>query len=70
MTPINSPEYRKAVEDFTMLIKMQPLHGLLKTAALACAEARSALIRSGTCSQSMDRDLLSMQQRLELESNK
>lgn len=61
-------EYREASEEFRRQVGAQPLVGVLATAALACAEARAALMRAGIGDLAFDRQLLDMQRKLELES--
>ncbi len=65
MTP---PEYRQAAEDFRIIIGAEPLNGVLRTAALACEEARAALMRAGTGDDDLHRQLIAMQRKLEHEA--
>lgn len=66
---MTSDEYRETCEEFRKLVGAGPLNATLRTAALACQEARAALMRAGTGDEVLDRDLLNIQRKLEQEAH-
>lgn len=66
---MTSDEYRAAAEEFRKQVGAQPLYGILRTTALACQEARAALMRQGNPDQELDRDLQKVIRKLEHEAH-
>jgi hypothetical protein len=63
-------EYDSAVQAFKQATRCDSLTATLKTTAIACAEARMAMVRSGTGNDALDNDLFSIIDRLESEAAK
>jgi len=66
---VTPDEYRELAEEFRKKIGVQPLNGILRTAALANQEARAALMRAGNPDMALDRQLLEVQRVLEREGH-
>jgi len=66
---VTADEYRETCDEFRRLVGDGSLNTVLRTAALACQEARAALMRAGKGDPALDRLLHDVQHRLEQEAH-